>query len=79
MKNTEGFYKNDDGCLLYGPNYVLSGSYNLYKDQKDSYEYPVFGWYWFNSEDEARLFFNLPPKEPEIPNNLDIINNGDNR
>jgi hypothetical protein len=74
MNNTSGFYKNDFGDLLYGPNYVLSGSYNLYKEQKESYEYPVHGWYWFESEDEARQFFNLPPK-PIIKNPFDLTNN----
>lgn len=72
--DTSGFYKNDFGDLLYGPNYVLGGSYNLYKAQKDTYTYPIGGWYWFDSEEEARIFFNLPkPPEPEFPsfgNNL---------
>lgn len=59
-ENTSGFYKNDNGFLCYGQNYVLSGSYNLYKEQKNEYQYPVYGWYWFDSEDEARQFLNLP-------------------
>lgn len=61
--NTAGFYKNDDGDLLYGPNFVLNQNYQLYADQHDTYTYPVDGWYWFDSEAEARNFFNLPPVE----------------
>lgn len=66
MEDTSGFYKNDNGELLYGKNYVLSGSYNLYREEKQNYQYPVSGWYWFNSEDEARMFFNIP-----IPTSFD--------
>lgn len=67
MENTSGFYKNDEGMLLCGPNYVLAGSFSLYKEQKDEYIYPVHGWYWFDTEEQARTFFNLPkPKEPEL-------------
>lgn len=67
-QNTSGFYKNDNGFLSYGKNYVLSGSYNLYKEQKESYTYPYDGWYWFDSEDQAREFFNIPkPELPQLP------------
>lgn len=68
MEDTSGFYKNDEGMLLYGKNYVLSGSYNLYRDKKDEYSYPTSGWSWFDSEEEARIFFNIPkPEELQIP------------
>lgn len=74
--STSGFYKNDYGTLLCGPNQVLSGSYNLFKEQKNEYQYPVHGWYWFDSEDEARQFFNLEkPIDPLSKiNNMDRIN-----
>jgi len=57
----QGFYKNDNGDLLHGQNYVLAGQYNLYSNEKDQYEYPISGWYWFENEKTAREFFNLPP------------------
>lgn len=65
------FYKLDGTNLLNGPNYVLSGSYNLYKEEKDTYTYPIDGWYWFDSEEEARIYFNLPlsPNTPILPIN----------
>jgi hypothetical protein len=62
-----GFYKLDNTELLYGPNFVLNTGYNLYKEQKDTYSYPIDGWYWFSEENEARLFFGLPLIEPEPP------------
>ena len=64
MSDTSGFYKLDGG-LLFGPHYVLNANYELYREQHSTYEYPVDGWYWFDSEAEARVFFNLP--EPEAP------------
>jgi hypothetical protein len=61
MENTSGFYKLD-GELLYGPNFVF-GPYDSYELRKETYtknQYPIDGWYWFDSEEEAKLFFNLP-------------------
>lgn len=70
--NTSGFYKNENGIILYGPNFVESGSYNLYKEQKDTYTYPVSGWYWFDSIEEAYNFWNIP-LPPPISENSPII------
>lgn len=53
-----GFYKLD-GDLLFGPNCVLSGNYELHAEQRDSYTYPVDGWYWFDDETTAKTFFGL--------------------
>jgi hypothetical protein len=53
-----GFYKLD-GILLYAPNFVLNANYELYKEQANNYTYPVDGWSWFDSEQEAYAFFNL--------------------
>ena len=60
--DTSGFYKQeiDSGPILNGPHFVLSGSYNLYKEDKDTYTYPIGGWYWFDSIEEAYTFFNQP-------------------
>lgn len=58
------FYKNEDGWLAFGPNYVLNMNYELYADQHETYTYPVDGWYWFDTEEEARIFFDLPASEP---------------
>ena len=62
--DTSGFYKLDGDQLLYGPNFVINANYELKRENKDQYTYPVDGWYWFDSEQLAREFWNLP--EPTI-------------
>jgi hypothetical protein len=62
MNDTSGFYKLDGG-LLYGPNYVLNQSYELRRETHTEYDYPVDGWYWFDSEADARSHFGLPEAE----------------
>jgi hypothetical protein len=59
MEDTSGFYKLD-GVLLFGPNFVLNASYELRRETHEQHTYPVDGWYWFDSEAEARAFFGLP-------------------
>lgn len=49
-----GFYKNDNGQLLYGPNFVLNKDYELRAETHAQHTYPVDGWAWFDSEEEAR-------------------------
>jgi hypothetical protein len=60
-----GFYKVDPGGeLLYAPNNVFGPDYNLSASDDEEYTYPVDGWYWFDSEEEARLALNMPlPQE----------------
>lgn len=62
MENTSGFYKLDGEELLYGPNFVFGpySAYELRKETKDTHTYPVDGWYWFDSEEDAKVFFKLP-------------------
>lgn len=57
------FYKLDDGMLFEGPNAVYAPTFTLLKEDKDTYTYPVEGWIWFDTEDEARAYFGLPPVE----------------
>lgn len=58
--DTSGFYKNDNGMLLHGPNYVLNASYELRRENLATLTLPVDGWHWFESESEARAAFNIP-------------------
>jgi L-2-hydroxyglutarate oxidase LhgO len=60
--DTSGFYKID-GVLLFGPNAVYAPTFTLLRADHESYEYPVDGWYWFDSEDDARVFFGLSSDE----------------
>jgi hypothetical protein len=62
---TEGFYKKQDNELLYAPNIVEGNCYVLITQHKDQYEYPVDGWSWFESLEEAELY-NQIIKEPII-------------
>ena len=64
VPNGPGFYKQYDTDVVYGPNFVLNKDYELKKEDKDTYQYPVDGWYWFETEEEAYTSFGLElPKE----------------
>ena len=52
-----GFYKKVDDDILKGENFVFSPVVTLKAEDKDSYEYPQDGWYWFDTFDEALRFF----------------------
>ena len=56
--NKPGFYKLD-GELLYAPNFVLNKDFELRIEFKDTYEYPVEGWSYFESKEEAKTAFNI--------------------
>jgi hypothetical protein len=47
------FYKFDQGSLFVAPNSVKSAGYVLLAENKDTYTYPVQGWYWFDSDEAA--------------------------
>lgn len=65
MNDTAGFYKFESDLLLHGK-MVHGPGFDLIQDFKDTYQYPVEGWYWFESEDQAREFFELPlPTAPD--------------
>jgi len=51
--DTSGFYKNENGTLLFGPNFVLNANYELRKETHQQHNYPVDGWFWFDTEQEA--------------------------
>jgi hypothetical protein len=55
---TSGFYKKDNEELLYAPNIVEGNGFVLVAQDKDQYDYPVDGWYWFESEEEAMEVLN---------------------
>lgn len=65
MNNTTGFYKNENGLLLFAPNGVTGPSYDLQPSAHTEHTYPVDGWSWFDSEAQARVFFGLPEKIEE--------------
>ena len=52
---TSGFYRENNGEIQFAPNFVLSSVYELRKETHEQHTYPVDGWYWFDSEAEAKL------------------------
>jgi hypothetical protein len=50
MENTSGFYKEANGEWLFAPNFVSAPTYELKKELKDTYNYPVDGWQWYDSQ-----------------------------
>lgn len=61
--DTSGFYALIDGELFFAPNFVESATFSLHRADKDTYTYPVNGWSWFDSEQEAKTFFNITDEE----------------
>ena len=54
-----GFYKIEGGNLLFAPHFVDAPAFTLIEEEKDNYEFPVGGWCWFDSLDDANRFFGL--------------------
>lgn len=57
---TAGFYKYEPPIMLYG-RLVLDANYKLDAEHKDDHTYPVDGWYWFDSQEEAHAHFGYHP------------------
>lgn len=60
------FYKRDDGQLLAAPNYVSGPGFELQADLHDTYTYPLDGWHWFETLDDAMLALAAPPAATSI-------------
>lgn len=71
--DTSGFYNNSNGEIFYGPNYVLNMDFELRAEFSNTYEYPVFGWYWFDSEDKAYEFFGIEKPIIDSPSEQNTI------
>ena len=69
MSETAGFYKYESSSLYYGPNYVYDANYALVKEHIESYiaegMFPVDGWYWFDSREEALAHFGIQDESIE--------------
>lgn len=67
MSDTSGFYKFQKGSqeqnitdsMLYAKTTVLLSDRYLTTDKKDTYQYPVDGWMWFKSEEDAQIMFRM--------------------
>jgi len=72
--NTQGFYNTE---FLYAPNAVnFPDGTSLIKEQKETYKYPVNGWTWFDSiEDAYAAQGKTPPiKEDKGPKRSQLPN-----
>jgi hypothetical protein len=58
IETTEGFYKKEGDNWMYAPNFVFSNNYELKKELKDTYNYPVDGWNWYDNQPENFLIKN---------------------
>ena len=54
-----GFYKFEDGNLLFAPNFVDAPEFTLDAINKNELNLPLDGWYWFESKQEAKDYFNI--------------------
>jgi hypothetical protein len=66
-----GFYKREEGSavLLFAPNavYMPDGT-SLLVEQKTEYQYPINGWNWFDTKEQAYASHGLEiPAEPAPP------------
>lgn len=53
------FYKYEYEHLWFGPFVDLAGDGVLHLDFLDTYTFPVDGWYYFATEEEAKNFFGI--------------------
>lgn len=62
--DTSGFYSKEHmlraGKFLYGPDF------SLLRELKDTYTYPVNGWYWFDSAEEACAALDMDINEVNL-------------
>lgn len=63
---TSGFYKNDNGTFLYAPLFVQALGLLLLRQERDEYTYPIEGWRWFDSKDEAIAAYGVTPPDNEV-------------
>jgi hypothetical protein len=52
------FYKLENESLLSG-DLITSPNFVLVAEDKDYYDYPVDGWTWFDTEEEAKAHFEV--------------------
>lgn len=52
------FFKHELDSLYYGK-VVTTPDFELTIETRNDYDYPKAGWYWFDTEEEAKVFFNL--------------------
>lgn len=68
METTAGFYKLfEDGGWVYAPNFVISPTFELFKEQHETYTYPVDGWNWYDEAPAAYVEYIESQQPPSPP------------
>jgi hypothetical protein len=57
-ENSQGFYKKEADSVLYGQ-MIFGPTYMLFDTEHEKHQYPVDGWYWFESKELAYNFFDV--------------------
>jgi hypothetical protein len=70
---TNGFYNFDGTTLLYAPNAVYNKNFELHKDSRNEYDYPIHNWYWFGNREEALEFFEITEEDLSPNEEEDIV------
>ena len=56
----DGFYRYEqEKDYFWHANTVHAPSFTLRREEKDTYDLPIGGWYWFDSPQEACEFFGV--------------------
>jgi hypothetical protein len=56
MEDTSGFYKlNEINDWEFAPNFVYGPNFELIREDKDTYTYPVDGWSWYDKSPDTPL------------------------
>jgi hypothetical protein len=56
--DTSGFYKFEGTEGFYAPNFVYAKDFELLRENHTTYTYPVHGWWWFESLEQAQAYFD---------------------
>jgi hypothetical protein len=58
---TSGFYRLSNGQVIGGGKHITAPNYELREGDKDTHTYPVHGWYWFDSKEDAIAVLTIDP------------------
>jgi hypothetical protein len=53
------FYKYENESLMSGPTVAFPEGEVLHLELLDTYTFPINGWYYFATEEEAKAFYNI--------------------
>lgn len=72
----DGFYKYLANNLIYAINSVHAPNYTLFKEEKNTYQFPIDDWYWFDTLQDACGFYKLDISEylPKQNSNTSMSN-----